>query len=135
MLKNITESPFINVLAIIICFDTALGILRAIKQKKLNSTFGSNGCIRKVAMIVSIVCLGVVDETFNLNAFGLIPQDLQKFFPNLGLCGFFAILFIAFESISILKNMQLCGLPVPKKIRQAVEKFLKNFTDELPKNQ
>lgn len=44
---------------------------------------------------------------------------------------FFAILFVAYEIISILKNMYLCGLPV-KKIWQTVKAFLQKYTDELP---
>jgi toxin secretion/phage lysis holin len=132
MLKNITHLPFIDVLFVVICLDTILGILRAFKQKKLNSTFGSNGCIRKTAMFISVICLGLIDKSYEFNLLRLLPDDLQKIFPNLGLSGFFSILFILFESISILKNMQLCGLPIPTKLRNLVRKFLANFTSELP---
>ena len=32
----------------------------------------------------------------------------------------------------VLKNMTLCGLPVPKKIKKWVQKFLEDMTEELP---
>ncbi|MDR0920063.1 MAG: phage holin family protein [Oscillospiraceae bacterium] len=133
MLDNIVHSPFIKTLAIVICLDTVLGILRSFKQRKLNSAFGINGCIRKTAMLVSVVTLGVIDKYFLISSLGLIPEEIEKYFPDIGLSAFFAILFIVFESLSILKNMQLCGLPIPKKLQQLAKKFLDKFTDELPK--
>ena len=36
------------------------------------------------------------------------------------------------EIVSVLKNMTLCGLPVPAKIKRWVQKFLEDMTEELP---
>ncbi|WP_334291397.1 phage holin family protein [Clostridioides difficile] len=44
---------------------------------------------------------------------------------------FFSILFILYESVSILKNMYLCGLPVPKKLKDRIGNLLDTMTDEL----
>ena len=40
-------------------------------------------------------------------------------------------LYIAYEIVSILKNMSLCGLPV-KKVWRTVKKALSKYTNELP---
>ena len=46
---------------------------------------------------------------------------------------FFALLYIAYEVVSILKNMTLCGLPV-KRLWQVIRDGLKKYTSELPDN-
>ena len=49
----------------------------------------------------------------------------------MGVAEFFSLLYIAYEVVSILKNMALCGLPV-KKLWQRIREFLSNYTEELP---
>ena len=44
------------------------------------------------------------------------------------------ILFIAFEILSIFKNMILCKLPIPKKLQQFLENAMKEFTGEIKEN-
>ena len=39
-------------------------------------------------------------------------------------------MFILYESSSILKNMVLCGLPIPLRIKKIIEKFLSDMTNE-----
>ena len=50
----------------------------------------------------------------------------------MGICEFFSLLFILYEAVSILKNMTLCGLPVPTRIKNFIQKFLEDMTEELP---
>lgn len=50
---------------------------------------------------------------------------------TVGTMEFFALLYIAYEIVSILKNMSLCGLPV-KKVWHTVKKALSKYTNELP---
>ena len=47
------------------------------------------------------------------------------------MCEFFCMLFTACECLSVLKNMVLCGLPVPKKVESWLRDFLANMTSEL----
>ena len=35
-------------------------------------------------------------------------------------------------TFSILKNMTLCGLPVPKKLKEHIKEALSDMTDEMP---
>ena len=44
----------------------------------------------------------------------------------------FALLFIVFELLSILKNWALIGLPMFKGVNEKVTGFLETFTDEMP---
>ena len=111
---NAAGNTFLQLVLIAVVIDTIFGVLRAIKERRFNSNFGINGAIRKCGMLVCLLALVTVDHIVAVN-----------------LIGFIAILFVAYEIISILKNMYLCGLPV-KKIWQTVKAFLQKYTDELP---
>jgi toxin secretion/phage lysis holin len=126
------ESKVIYALTAVVVLDTILGILRAFKEKKFNSTVGINGAIRKAAMFVSVIILGIIDIWFKFDLSAVLPEKIGEYLPKIGICEFFAVLFIAYEFMSILKNMVLCGLPVHKRLDSLVRKFLDNFTAELP---
>lgn len=109
------------------------GILRAIKEKKINSCIGIDGIIRKVAMLISIVILSLIDKIINIDLIGFIPEIIKTTL-NLGQVGIstlFIILFVLFEILSILKNMVLCKLPIPKKLQTQLENIMKEFTNEI----
>lgn len=66
------------------------------------------------------IFLSVVDILTKFNFLFMLPQDCINFLrlKHLGISEFFSILFILYESVSILKNMCLCGLPVPKRLKE-----------------
>lgn len=130
----LTNNTFIKILIIVVFLDTFLGVLRAIKERKFNSGIGIDGGIRKIAMLGCIAFLVILDMCFTFNLLFMLPQEWIGYLgiEKLGLCEFFALLFILYEVVSILKNMLLCGLPVPKKLRNRIENFLSTMTDELP---
>lgn len=119
-------------LVISILLDVFLGSIRAIKDRSWNSTVGINGILRKTAMIGSSVFLIVVDSILNIDLLFFIPDEVLNFLHinSVGIFEFFGIMFILYESSSILKNMVLCGLPIPLKIKKAIEKFLSDMTSE-----
>jgi len=129
----LSTNSFIKIMAIAICLDTVLGVLRAIKEHKFNSSVGIDGAIRKVAMLLSAGALMTTDVIIHLNLLFMIPEEYIKFLgiTKMGLCEFFCLLFILYESVSILKNMALCGLPIPARIRSWLTKFLDDMTGEL----
>ena len=132
MYAEAAHDKLLQLVIIAIITDTIFGILRAIKNRNFNSCFGINGAIRKCAMILSIILLVIVDYITQFNLIGFLPEEVRQFFgESIGIAGFFEILFLTYEVVSILKNMVLCGLPV-KKIWSYVRTFLSKYTDELP---
>ena len=113
--------------------DIALGVLRAIKEHKFNSCVGIDGAIRKVAMLLSVVFLMYIDSAIKMDFLFMIPKEYLSIIgiSRVGVCELFCLLFISYEVVSILKNMTLCGLPVPVKVRKSVQKFLEDMTEEL----
>lgn len=122
-----------KVLIIVIVLDTILGILRAIREKSLNSCIGIDGMIRKVGMIIVMIFLIVIDDIIDLNLIGFIPENARDILQlkDVGISSLFNILFIIFETLSILKNMILCKLPIPKKLQSYLENIMKEFTEEI----
>lgn len=122
-----------KVLIIVIVLDTILGILRAIREKGLNSCIGIDGMIRKVGMLIVMIFLIVIDHIIDLNLIGFIPENARDVLQlkDVGISSLFNILFIIFETLSIFKNMILCKLPIPKKLQSYLENIMKEFTGEI----
>ena len=122
-----------KVLLIVIVLDTIFGVLRAIKEKTVNSTIGIDGIIRKVGMLISIFFLALIDSIVKINLIGFIPEEARQVLKinDVGISSLFNIIFIVFEILSILKNMILCKLPIPKKLQEYLEKIMKEFTGEI----
>lgn len=132
-IEAIKDSKCIKLLLVFIVLDVIFGILRAIKERELNSTIGIDGIIRKFGMILAGVGFLVIDLMVGFNMIGFLPEGLREYLPlqQIGLSSFFNILFIIFEALSILKNMVKCGLPIPKKIQVLLKRLLKDFTNEI----
>ena len=115
-----------------ILLDIFLGSLRSIKEKKWNSTVGINGILRKTAMIGSSIFLIIIDSILKIDLLFFIPKEITQTLKlnEVGIFELFGIMFILYEITSILKNMVLCGLPIPKKIKTTIEKLLNNLTSE-----
>lgn len=116
----------------IVC-DTIFGVLRAVKEKKFNSCAGIDGTIRKVGMLISLVFMLAIDVLVKVNLIAFIPESVRTYLglTTVGVAEFFSLLYIAYEVVSILKNMTLCGLPI-KGIWEKVRAFLTKYTEELP---
>ncbi len=127
------QNPVLKLVCLFIVLDTVFGVLRAIKQTTFNSSFGIDGAIRKTAMIASVLAMFITDSIIGFNLLPFIPSDALKVvsLEDIGLTEFFGLLFVIYESLSILKNMALLDLPVPKFIKDKLENWLLKFTNEI----
>lgn len=132
-IDSMLNNSIAMILFITVILDCVLGTLRAIKERKFNSTIGIDGAIRKVAMILCVMILGIADVIMSFNLIGFIPKEIIEYVgnPKIGISEFFSLLFILYEATSILKNMALCGLPISKKLNNKLKSFLNLMTDEL----
>lgn len=132
-LISIAGNPIIEALLLFLLLDTFLGAIRAWKEHKWNSTVGINGMLRKIAMIGCIFFLAIFDKIFDLNLLFMVPEKIFEFInlERVATCELFGLMFILYELTSVLKNMVLCGLPVPKRIQTKIEHLLEEMTTEL----
>ena len=87
-------------------------------------------------MLFSVCLLMATDVIMHINILFMVPETYIKILgiEKLGICEFFCLLFILYEAVSILKNMTLCGLPVPASAKKWIQKFLEDMTEELPED-
>lgn len=135
-LSILINNDGLKILGIVITLDTIFGILRAIKERNINSCIGIDGIIRKVGMLIAVIFLMVIDSIINLDLIGFIPETVKEImnFKTVGIADLFMVLFIVFEILSIFKNMILCKLPIPKKLQEVLENAMKEFTGEIKEN-
>lgn len=130
---SLLNNDGMKVLIVVIVLDLILGILRAIREKTINSCIGIDGMIRKVGMLIVIVFLTIIDIIIHLDLIGFVPETIKETLKleHVGISSLFNILFIIFEILSIFKNMILCKLPIPKKLQVYFENIMKEFTGEI----
>ena len=130
---SLLNNDGMKVLIVVIVLDLILGILRAIREKNINSCIGIDGMIRKVGMLIVIVFLSIIDLIIHFDLIGFIPETIKEILKlgQVGISSLFNILFIIFEILSIFKNMILCKLPIPKKLQVYLENIMKEFTGEI----
>ena len=135
-LSILINNDGLKILGIVITLDTIFGILRAIKERNINSCIGIDGIIRKVGMLIAVIFLMIIDSIINLDLIGFIPETIKEImnFKTVGIADLFMILFIVFEILSIFKNMILCKLPISKKLQEVLENAMKEFTGEIKQN-
>ena len=130
---SLLNNDGMKVLIVVIVLDLILGILRAIRERTINSCIGIDGMIRKVGMLIVNVFLTIIDTIIHLDLIGFIPETIKETLKlgKVGISSLFNILFIIFEILSIFKNMILCKLPIPKKLQIYLEDIMKEFTGEI----
>ena len=130
---SLLNNDGMKVLIVVIVLDLILGILRAIRERSVNSCIGIDGMIRKVGMLIVIVFLTIIDAIIHLDLIGFIPETIRETLKlgKVGISCLFNILFIIFEILSIFKNMILCKLPIPAKFQLFLENVMKEFTGEI----
>lgn len=132
-IKSILNNTSMQILCIVIVLDLIFGVLRAIKERTINSSIGIDGMIRKTGMLITIVVLSVIDSLVHIDFIGFIPDGAKEALnlKEVGIMDVFSILFVVFEILSIFKNMVLCKMPIPYKLQKGLETVMKQFTGEI----
>lgn len=100
-----TARPILTTLALLTTLDVIAGVLRAISNKKLNSTTSYIGMSKKAMMFVVI---GVVEV---LQPFLTIPITQMV-----------TMFYVLTEAISIIEQAASIGLPLPQGLVEALSK-------------
>lgn len=105
----------LQLLLIAVCLDYLTGVLKAIYNKKLNSTIGAKGIVKKIGYFLLVAVAVMIDRI--MGDTGAIRTLVIYFF-------------VANEGISILENWGDMGVPFPQKLRDTLEQLK---TDNDPK--
>ena len=99
-------------LLVAIVLDYISGIIKAFVLKQLSSSIGFKGILKKFGVLV-VVALAVLRVTGESGAI----RTLVIYY------------FVANEGLSIIENMGLAGLPIPKSIKEALNALKKQGDD------
>lgn len=103
----------LQVLIIFMVLDYLTGVIYAYTIKTLNSEIGFKGLIKK-CMILAVLIVGVALDRMLGNNGTWVFRTLVAYF------------YIANEGISLLENISNLGVPVPSKIKNALEQLNKD---------
>ena len=93
-------------LLIAIILDYISGIIKSYNTKTLSSSIGFKGILKKVGVLI-IVMLAVLVDRVTLDNGGIRSLVIYYFVAN--------------EGLSILENLAVAGLPIPKKLKDALK--------------
>lgn len=93
-------------LLIAIVIDYISGLIKAYNTKSLSSSIGFKGILKKVGILL-IVMLAVLVDRVTLNNGGIRSLVIYYFVAN--------------EGLSVLENLAVAGLPIPKKLKDALK--------------
>lgn len=131
-INKILNNDLFKILLLLLVMDIIFGILKSIRKRKLSSTIGIDGIIRKMGMIISLIFFMIIDEMLHINLIAFVPEDIRTFlgWEDVGIGSICNLMFIIFELLSIFKNMVACKIPIFKKFQLFLEKILNEFTQE-----
>lgn len=86
-------------------------------------------------MLACVLLFTAIDMMMHVDVLGWLPADTRNVLDacgvvKMGVTELFALLFILYEATSVLKNMLLCGLPVPAGLREKLGAWLSTMTEE-----
>ena len=105
-----------QVLIVFMSLDYGTGVLYAFLNNQLNSEVGFKGLVKKL-MILVVVIIGVMLDRILGNGTWVFRTLVCYFY-------------IANEGISLLENVGNIGIPIPNKIRNALEQLNKDEESE-----
>ena len=100
------------VLVAFMVLDYATGVIWAYIQKNLNSEIGFKGLVKKCMILVVLVVAVLLDRMINSGT--AVFRTLVCYF------------YIANEGISLLENVSNLGLPIPDKLKVALQQLNEN---------
>lgn len=101
-------------LLVAIVLDYISGIIKAFVLKQLSSSIGLKGILKKFGVLVVVALAVLIDRVTGES--GAIRTLVIYYF-------------VANEGLSIIENMGLAGLPIPKSIKEALKALKKQGDD------
>ncbi|MEG1256420.1 phage holin family protein [Clostridium sp.] len=102
---------FLYALIVFVVIDYITGVMAAILEKRLSSSLGFRGILKKVLTFILVGTAHIIDS--KLLGSGSAIRTAVIFF------------YISNEGISIVENAAKIGLPIPKKLKDVLNQFKK----------
>lgn len=110
--------PLIVLIAVMVT-DYITGMAKAYINAQLSSRIGIKGIIKKLCYFLAVICAGVMDWVISVGA--------AKLGIDIGISLYIGLIvtiwLIINELISILENLSVVGVPLPKFLSKTIEKL------------
>lgn len=103
-------------LLIAIALDYVSGIIKAFTTKTLSSRIGFSGIVKKLGILL-LVMVGVLVDRVSGNTGAIRTLVIYYFVAN--------------EGLSIVENLSIAGIPIPKGLKNALKVIRKESEDDL----
>lgn len=107
---------FILALVFLVTADYITGFMCALVEKNLSSEVGAKGIAKKVFIFILVAVANIIDTQILKDGAGIRTAVIFYYIAN--------------EGLSIVENAARLGLPVPKKLKSALEQLHEEETDE-----
>lgn len=107
---------FIKVLCAFMIIDYITGVTASFIDNQWNSETGFKGTLKKCTILIMVIMAVFIDRLLNIDSF-IIRNAVTSFI-------------IANEGISILENMGRIGIPIPIRLKQALEQLKKEGEED-----
>lgn len=115
-MQEVIHNKYFHILLAVIVLDILAGTIRAILQKRLNSSIGTVGLLKHMLIIVTLSVIVLFAPAFDL-----------KVVANT-IIGFYTFQY----ALSIVENWEAIGLPVPKWVKSHIKNKKKQLDGEDP---
>lgn len=105
LLIELINNPYFKFLIIVVILDIIAGTVRAIIQKRLNSSIGTVGLLKHMLILITISILTMFAPLFEL---GVVANTFIGFY-------------IFQYGLSIVENWEAIGLPVPGWVKRHIK--------------
>lgn len=109
---------FMYALCILMITDYITGVIEAGYSHEISSKIGFKGILKKILMFVVIAVAHLID-TYVIHTPGMLRTATIFFY-------------VSNEGISILENISLCGVAIPKKLQSVLKQMNKKEKFENP---
>src|SRR5690554_6247981 len=96
-------------LVVVVALDYVAGVLAAFAEQRLDSNIGARGIAKKVGYFVLVALAAVIDRTAGLDDAPILRTVTVW-------------VLIANEGLSITENLAAMGVPIPRELRQRLER-------------
>ena len=102
------QDKMITCLVVLMAVDYISGVIKAFIIEKANSKQGFKGLLKKIMMLLVIVLAHQIDLLFD-GKFTVRTLTIGILLSN--------------EGLSILENASICGIPIPEKLKNMLERY------------
>lgn len=114
-IKSLNDNVYIHIFMVSIMMDIFSGIVKAVKQKRLNSSVGLNGMLRHLLIIFVVMVFCIYMPILGLEKYVV------------WVIGYFVLQYV----VSIIENLGEIGVPLPENLKDIVYKLNESFDAKL----